>query len=138
MRLRSIILFERLLILAIAIDLVVNLSSWSAFPAQLAVRGLPASPEIILALCLLSPALGALFVILVARRASNIARWILTVLVALGALGFVAVLATNPAAAATPLFAATALSELLKVAAVTRLFTADAVPWFHRPKPLAQ
>ena len=58
MRPRSIILFERLLIVALALDLLVNLASWSAFPAQLAAKGLPPSPALILLLCLLSPSWG--------------------------------------------------------------------------------
>jgi len=132
MRPRSIVAFERLLVVALALDLLINLASWSAFPAQLAAKGLPTSPVLILLLCLFSPALGAVFLYFVGRRGSNVARWILTVLVALGVVGFVVILAADFRAAATPLFAATATSEVLKVIAVTRLFTAEAARWFER------
>lgn len=132
MRPRSIILFERALWTALALDLVNNLTTWPKLAARLAASGVAPNPLLLFAACAASPAIGLLLWYFIARRASIVAKWILTVLVAFAVAGFGYVLAHPVAPGARALLALAALAELLKVFAVTRLFTADAAPWFAR------
>lgn len=130
MRPASILAFQRLLFAAVAIDLVNNLLSSDRIAARLVAAGHDASPLLVLAICLASPLVGLLFWYLVARRRSRTARLILSILVAAGAAGF-AVKALQPAPLADRLFVMGLLGELLKLIAVSRLFTADARRWFE-------
>ena len=129
MRPKSILWFERLLGLALTIDLAVNLASWSAVSARLAAQGLPANPFVILLIVAASPLLGAILLYFVARRRSRIARWVVTLLVLAATITFVVVIARGMMQW-TLMFGLTALAELMKLIAVTRLFTAEAAAWF--------
>jgi hypothetical protein len=130
---KSILWFERLLGLALAIDLTVNLASWPAISARLAAQGLSASPVLIVLIAAASPLLGAILLYFVARRRSRIARWVVTLLVVAATIAFVVVIAGGRTGQLTPLFALTVLAELMKLIAVTRLFTSEAAAWFARP-----
>lgn len=133
MRPNSLLWFERLLGAALAIDLAVNLASWSAVSARLVARGLPANPVLILFIAAAPPLFGAALLYLVARRRSRIARWAVTLLVVAATIAFVALIVRG-AVQWTPLFGLTVLAELLKLAAVTRLFTAEATAWYAAPR----
>ena len=126
---RSILWFERLLALALVIDLAVNLASWPAISDRLAAQGLSANPILIVLIAAASPLFGAALLYFVARRRSRFARWVITLLVAAATIAFVVVMIRG-SMPWTSAFQLTVLAELMKVIAVTRLFTAEAVAWF--------
>jgi hypothetical protein len=132
MRPKAIRWFEYLLFTAIAIDLVNNLASWSTLSAHIVAKGGTPNPAIMLLLALASPALGVAFWYLIARRGSNAARWIVTVLVVLGTIGFALTSARALTGTSLPMFVIAAFAELLKLAAVGLLFTTGAARWFVR------
>ena len=128
---KSILWFERLLVFALVLDLAVNLASWPAISARLAAQGLAANPLLIVLIAAASPLVGATLLYFAARRRSQVARWATGLLVAAGAIAF-AVVGASMERWTLP-FALTAFAELIKLAAVTRLFTAEAAAWFaHR------
>lgn len=133
----SILWFERLLVLALAIDLAVNLASWGTISNRLTAQGLSPSPLLIGLIALASPLFGGTLLYFVARRRSRLARWVITILVALGTLAFGVVIFNGSAAQWTLVFALTVVAELIKLLAVTRLFTAEAKAWFAAPRPSA-
>ncbi len=132
MRPGSIVQFERVLWAALAIDLVNNFLALPRMKATLVAQGLTPGPLVLTVACLLSPVIGLLLWYFIARRASVVARWIMVVLVGLGALSFAYVLRRPIAADGRAMVAGAVLTELLKVFAMTRLFTADAKRWFAR------
>ena len=130
MRPKPIILFERLLFLALTIDLLNNLATWSHFSGSLMERGASPSPALILLLCLASPLVGLAFWYFVAQRRSIIAKWLLTVFVGVSVIGFAATALKGVPQEGFVFFALAAVAALLKVAATSRLFTAEAKAWF--------
>lgn len=134
MRPASIVLFERLILAALAIDLVNNLAVALRPPAAGAAASVASSagPAAGIALALASPLLGLILWYFVARRGSNIARWLTTILVALGTAGFVGLAFRGIPTEARTMVAVGAFAELLKVAAVVCLFTGPASAWFAR------
>lgn len=135
MRPASIVMFERLILAALAIDLVNNLASWYRRDIAAPAAGPAPSPASGLAIGLLSPLLGLILWYFVARRGSTVARWLTTILVALGAAGFVALAVKGVPAESRTMFVVGAVAELLKVAAVVCLFAASASAWFARSRP---
>lgn len=134
MRPASIVHFQRILVAALAVDLVNNLLSWNVLASRLAAEGIDPHPLALLAMCLASPLAGLLFWYFIARRRSNIARWVMAAFVAAGAAGF----AYKTAQASRPMDRMLVIGiagALLKVIAVSRLFTADAGRWF-RARPI--
>lgn len=129
MRPRSIAIFERLLFLALAIDLVNNFASWSRFSRALIERGASPSPALIFFLCIASPLVGLAFWYFIARRRSVIAKWLLTLFVGASVVGFASTALRGVEQEALVLFAIAAVAQLLKVLAVSRLFTAEARAW---------
>lgn len=126
----SIIWFERFLLTALAIDATNNLASWNSLSTNLVAKGMSPNAILLLLMCLAAPTVGLLFWYFVARRASNLARWILTILVVLGGIGFVAVLLHRDAGDQPGILFIAALAELLKVLAVALLFTEKSAGWF--------
>lgn len=124
--------FERLLLLALAIDLINNLTAWNQTTANLSARGLPSSPVLVFAISTLPAVIGLILLYFIARRKSNSARWITTILVVLGTVGFAATAFKGTGSVLRPLFIVAAVAELLKLAAVVCLFTASATAWFAR------
>lgn len=127
---RPILWFERLLLLGLAIDLINNLAVWRAAVAAPASAGPAQSPGLILIAGVLPPAIGLLLWYLVARRASNVARWVTSILVMLGTIGFAVALARGGGEAQRAPFLVAAFAELLKLAAVGFLFMPAAASWF--------
>lgn len=133
MRPASILHFERILFAALSIDLINNLLSWNLMAARLVAEGMAPNPLALLAMSLASPVVGLLFWYVVARRRSNIARWAMAAIVAAGAAAF-AYKAAKTGTAMDRMLVLGLVSELLKVGAVSRLFTGDANRWY-RTKP---
>lgn len=118
--------FEGFLFAGLAVDLVNNFLSWDAMAARFAAQGVAASPAMLIASCLLSTAVGLLFWYLIVRRRSRAAGWVMTVLVAAGAAGFVYKAADT---GMSRMLALGLVGELLKVIAVSRLFAVEARQW---------
>jgi uncharacterized membrane protein YfcA len=134
MRPRSIILFERLLFLALTMDLVNNLTSWPRLSKGLDARGVSPHPAAILIMCLASPLVGIIFWYFTARRGNVVAKWLLTIFVGASVVGFVGTAFRGVEHESVTLFGVAAVAELLKVVAASRLFTADAKSWFARSR----
>ncbi len=134
MGLKSIVWFQRALFTALAIDLVNNLWRLREPPTMLASKGLQPSPAVILGVSVLSPLIGVILWYFVARKRSNVARWIMTVLVVLAVIGFAARGFRDVDVITRPVFWIAAFAELLKVAAVSCLFRASAAGWFTRAR----
>ena len=130
----SILWFERLLALALVVDLTVNLASWQAISARLAAQGFAANPVLIALIAAASPLFGATLLYFAARRRSQVARWATALLVAAGAIAFAVVILGGRMGGWTLPFALTAFAELIKVVAVSRLFTSEAAAWFASRK----
>lgn len=117
----AILWFERLGLAGIALDV---LQLGLLFPRRVEAEGLPPA----IALSLIAPALFLLLLLLASRRASNIARWLLALLV-LAALA-AAVTAGVGAWDGDLALPIGALALLLEAAAVTTTFTPPARRWF--------
>jgi hypothetical protein len=127
---RSIWLFERTLWAALAMDLINNFAAWPMLAANLAMRGIVPNPVLMFISCSLSAAIGLLLWYFIARRRSVVAKWIFVVLIVLAVVAFIASFARPVAPQAQLMLAFAAVSEVLKVYAVTRLFTVEAKAWF--------
>ncbi len=112
-------------------DLVNNLVVWRTVAAS-SPAGANSSPGLILIAGLVPPAIGLVLWYLVARRASNIARWIVTMLVILGTIAFTVALARGSEETRSAPFLIAAAAELLKLGATGFLFTPSAKGWFAR------
>ena len=131
MRPESVIMFERLFLLSLAVSAGSALVGYDEM--MRAVTGDPAMQRLGLGSGFLLGAMAASFAIylllwyLIAHKSSNIAKWILIVLVAIG-------LATVPmsltGALTTPLLLNLAVYAL-EVASLVYLFRADARAWFR-------
>ena len=130
MRPPSIVKFERLFLAALALGVISLVVSYEAATAQLAREptlrqlGIGGS-EIFLGISAAWLAIYLLLWFLITRKASNVAKWILVILSALGALFFVPALA-GPWNLGLLLNLA---YYALELAAVACLFQADAVAW---------
>ena len=125
---RPIVLFERLSLGALVIGAVGALFVWRDIAAQM-----PADVSIatVLAVQALVFFVYAGLVLMVSRRRSNVARWILTVLFAIGAVSSLGDLAA--AFAISPLAATVNVVQLAMLgAAILLTFNAAARPWFAR------
>ena len=129
MRPRAIVWFERVLLAALAIDLVNNLLAWSTLSERVAGEGAAASPTLLLGLAIAPPLVGLVFWYFIARRRSRVAKWLLAAFVALGVAGFALVLARSGDVGADPMVILAGVSELMKVVAVACLFTREASDW---------
>jgi hypothetical protein len=128
MRPRSIVRFERLFLAAILIGLVnsaIIFGQLSALPGAQ-----PLGPGFLIGSIGIGVLINLALWWLVARRASNSARWVLTALIALGAasLIFSIVMGTYPAGLAGVLGA---VGWLLQFAAIWCLFRPDAAAWLR-------
>lgn len=132
MRPKSIDVFEKVYLGAIAVGLINTVVSWSQLDAMLA-----ADPRIKAAglgsgTLMVGVVLGLLIPLLlwyfIARRASNVAKWIYVVLTAVGLFGFLSSLA-NPLVPKGLLTALGLLSVGLQVYAAWLLFRPDAAAW---------
>ncbi|MBI1404028.1 MAG: hypothetical protein GC147_12550 [Porphyrobacter sp.] len=124
-------MFERLYCASLALSAINTALGYDATMAQLkadpaiAAMGM-ANAGFFLGTLALVYAVALLLWFLTARRASNIARWILTLLTALGALSVA--LSSGKVASAQSL--ATLLGTALQIGAIVCLFRRDARAWF--------
>lgn len=135
MRPESIVMFERLFLFSLAVSAVSFVIGYEE--AMRVVANDPAMQQFGLGGSFMIGTLAVSFAIylllwyLVAHKASNVAKWILIVLVALG-------VASLPLALSGPL-GITALLNLavyaLEVVALVYLFRADAKAWFNGERP---
>lgn len=132
MRPRSIEMFEKAYLGSIAVSLMAILIGWSRLSADYAVRMANMSESAREAILMVSAglviAVSLLLWFLVARKASNIAKWLLVLLTALGTFSMV----NSVFEAALPkdlYFAVNITSTLLGLYSVWLLFRPDAVAW---------
>ena len=131
MRPESVVMFERLFLLSLALSagaLVVGYDDMMrAVLSDPSMRQFGFGSGLIIGMIVASFAVYLLLWWLIARRASNVAKWILVVFVALG-------LASLPAVLTGPMSVLLLLNlavYALEVAAVVFLFRADAKAWFR-------
>jgi hypothetical protein len=131
MRPKPIIWFERALLLAVAIDLINNVLAIPTLKHGMAVRGYEMSPLILALAVVVAPGLGLVFWYCIARRASVIAKWLMTAFVALAVFFFFRQMIETPLVrSGNPMLMAAVIAELLKIYAVVCLFLPAARPWF--------
>jgi hypothetical protein len=133
MRPPSIVLFERLYLAVIVIGLVAVALSWNSISAIAAKQ--PGVPEsvgngILLAALIFGFLIPLLLLYFIARRASNIAKWIFVILAAFSLYSFVSGL-SNPQMPGTLFLALNAVSTLLTLYCAWLLFKPDAKAWLE-------
>lgn len=134
MRPTSIIWFERLFLLSLAIALANAVLSYEAAVAM--VQADPVMGELgwgdgfVIAVIAISLAIPLILALLIARRASSLAKWVLVGLVALGLL-FISFDTETILSLAN---VGTAATTILQIAAVALLFRKDAVEWLGGAK----
>jgi hypothetical protein len=139
MRPVSIVWFERIYLFSIALGLLSTMMNWSVIiaAAQAAPNAaqLPGSiPAFSLIVIAFSIGINLLIWYFIARRGSNVARWIFTAFFVFGLL-------VMPSSLSNPLYgpglvAMAVFNTLLQVAALVCLFRPDARDWFKRRKPV--
>ena len=131
MRPQSIELFEKVYFGALAISLFMTVAvSWNGMVINLDARFPGSGVALAAGATAIASALSLLLWWLIARRASNLAKWVLVILTAIGMFGFLSSLFM----AAVPkdlTFAASAATNLLSAYATWLLFRPDAVAWLE-------
>lgn len=135
----SIILFERLFWASIVTSFLTTILAWNDMMAEVESRdaGIRSGTAIGIAVVILAITLvilGALWYA-IARRGSNVAKWIYVVLTAIGTLQTIASL-FDPDSLSTMWLGATLLATALSVASAAVLFRADAVAWLNGKGPV--
>jgi hypothetical protein len=130
MRPQSIEMFEKVYLGALAVSLLSVAISWNQTVLEFEARVPGSGPVLAAGAMAVGFAISLLLWWLIARRASNVAKWILVVLTAIGLFGFLSSLfmATVPKDLN---FAMSAAANLLSVYAVWLLFRADAAAWLE-------
>lgn len=135
----SIILFERLLWTSFAISVVTTYLAWNDMMAEIerGAAGIRSSTAIGITMFIFAVTLAILAALwyAIARRGSNVAKWIYVVLVALGTLQTIASL-FEPNSLSTMWLGATLLATALSVGSAVVLFRADAVAWLAGKPPV--
>lgn len=132
MRPQSIVKFERMFFLSLLMSVVGFFVGYDAMLAQVgrepAMQQLDLAAETVIGTMVLGTAVYLLLWFFIAHRASNLARWALTIFTGFGFISFVA-----SAAFATPANPGVAIAYyVFALGAVRYLFTADARAWFGR------
>lgn len=128
MRPKSIVTFERLALLSLAISLVVTALTWEGNVA--AYRSGGYGPSFLWFLTAVEVGVGLLLIFLISRKGSPVAKWILTVLTAAGVLELVMKIGDRLDAGLLGI--AEIVKMILLAAAVSFLFRADAKEWLGR------
>ena len=134
MRPQSIELFEKIYLGAIVIGLVNTVLSWGQVSAMLENPGLQSSglgSGTLITSMLIGFLVPLLLWFFIARRASNVAKWIFVVLTALGLFGFLSSLA-NPMVPKGLVTIGGTIATGLQLYAAWLLFRPDAVAWLER------
>ena len=127
MRPRSIARFELLYLLSILIGVGLTVYSWDASVAVLRQAG--GGPGLLIAIQAVTYSVVLALVLLISRRASIVAKWVLVLLFLAG----VAVMFLRPALtlAEGPILAVQGAQTLIQLAALYLLFTPEARRWFQ-------
>jgi hypothetical protein len=128
----SILWFERLAWLSIAVGIVTASLQWDAMVALFDSGG--SGLGFVLVIIFISYGLFGLLLWLIARRASNVAKWIYVGLSALGFLGLIDFASFR--AQANIVFGLGLAQYLLSAITVWLLFRADARNWFAGRRPV--
>ena len=133
MRPPSIRLFEKLYLLTIVLGLVALAFSWNSMTGFAQARaGRDAASGLLIAAAVLGVLIPLLLLYFIARRGSNVAKWIFVVLSAFSVLSFVAGIA-NPELPKDALFLLNVVSLGLTLYCAWLLFRPDARAWLeHR------
>lgn len=135
----SIILFERLFWSSTLVSIVTTFITWNematAFDREAGVGRSSGSFGVVFVILVISLAIVFALWYAIARRGSNVAKWIYVVLAAIGALQTIAGL-FNPDGLGTLSLAGSLLSTALSVASAAVLFRADAVAWLSGKPPV--
>lgn len=126
MRPRAIRWFEYLLLPALALDLINNVTAWHRVPNN--PFEAPYWAELLI--CAIPSLIGLIFWYFISRRGSQFARWFFVILVTLASFGFVAMITERGTTNLAIVLAA--FSELLKFGAMICLFVPDARAWFEK------
>jgi hypothetical protein len=133
MRPQSIELFEKVYLGSIALGLVNTALSWGALTATLQNAGNAAvamGPGLMIMSIAISLVISVLLWFFIARRASNIAKWIYVVITAIGVFGVISSLA-NPLAPKGVTMIGGFVATGLQVFAAWLLFKPDSVAWLE-------
>ena len=129
----SIVLFEKLYIAVIVIGVIGVALSWNSLSAMAGAQpGVPASmgSGILIGALIFGFLIPLLLLYFIARRASNVAKWIFVVLTAFGVYSFIAGLA-NPMMPKGLLLAVNVVSLVLTLYCAWLLFQPDAKAWLE-------
>ena len=122
MRPRSIVAFECLALLSVFFGAVQDALGWQGLVAK------AGSVAMVLAIQIITFAIIILLVLLVSRRRSRIAKWVLIISFVIGLVPFVQLLRSGQ-------FTGSAIISIVQAAlqgiAIVLLFTRDARPWFR-------
>lgn len=130
MKPRSIQLFDRLYLGALAVSLVSTIVFWDQTVAvALAQPGMSYGPGFLIFTTAVGFSISLLLWFFASVRASKVAKWILVVLFGIGAVGFVIGFAAGTPVGGLQLVLGLA-GMLLQAAAIWMLFRPDAQPWF--------
>jgi len=131
--------FERLLWTSFAISVVTTFLAWNDMMAEIerGAAGMRSSTAIGITVVILAVTLAILLALwfAIARRGSNVAKWIYVVLIALGTLQTIASL-FQPNSLSGLWLGTTLLTTALSVASAAVLFRADAVAWLTGKPPV--
>jgi len=128
MRPKSIITFEWLALLSLAVAIVVTILTWDGNVAAYGRSGY--GPALLWFLTGIEWAIGLLLIFLISRKGNVIAKWILVVLTAAGVLTLAMGIGDRLGGGLVGI--AEIAKTVLLVAAICFLFRADAKPWFRR------
>ena len=130
MRPQSIELFDKVYLGALAISLISVALSWSETVREFDARVPGSGAALAAGAMAIGFAISLLIWWLIARRASNPAKWVLVVLTAIGLFGFLSSLFL-PTVPKDLNFAVSTVTNLLSVYAAWLLFRPDAVAWLE-------
>jgi hypothetical protein len=128
MRPQSIVNFERLLLLLIVLGLVGTVLDWERTVALAARQGLGSG--VVVAITVVSVAIYALLLWLIARRRSLVAVWIYVALVVIGLL-YLLMNTGELMRQSTPMLLLQAVQCLLSLVSIWLLFRPDSRAWFQ-------
>ena len=133
MRPASIVLFEKLYLLSIVVSAIGLALGWDQMVAAAGARpGMPAGTQqgLVIGSVVFTFLIAFVLLYFIARRASNIAKWVFVVLAAYGVFAFVTGLSTA-GLTADAAFLVNALSLALTLYCAWLLFRPDAKAWFE-------
>lgn len=129
MRPKSIVTFERLALLSLAIAVVITVATWDGTSASFRSAGYPAALPLISSIAEFG--IGLALILLISRKGNRIAKWVLALLTAAGVVEL-ALRKIGGGFGGSWIDIAEIVKTLLLAGSVCLLFRADAKPWFNR------